>query len=348
MRICYDARMQRILEHEPLKPYITLQVGGTAQYFTEAHTHEEMRESILWANERALSWRMLGGGSNVICHDDELPGLTIHNRILSRSAEMQGENVYVRVGAGESFDEIVSWCCQSGWWGLENLSAIPGSVGATPVQNVGAYGVETADILDEVVVYDARTDSTKRLTREECAFGYRHSRFKEESGRHLVILEVVFVLRTHAAPLISYADLTKYFEDTNAPQTPQEVRDAVVAIRARKFPNWREMGTAGSFFKNPIIATAHYEELRLKYPQLPGHIVSPHETKVSLGWILDHVCAMRGVRQGAVGTYGAQALVMVNYGGATAEDIFSFAHAIELCVKEKTGITIEREVTLLQ
>lgn len=330
-----------------LKEYSTFHIGGDAEYFTIVRTKEELREAIQWARTKGCVWRVIGEGSNILFGDNLLKGLTIKNAIKGISISKQEESVDITANAGESLDAVVAYACSHGWWGLENLSHIPGTVGATPIQNVGAYGVEIAHILHSVLVYDSESDAFKILTSSDCLLGYRHSLFKEEAGKKYVICNVSFLLPYSAGPSILYRDLALYFKDTRKELTPTDVREAVIAIRSKKFPNWHTMGTAGSFFKNPIIHSEAFRELQARYPGVVGHVTSSGQVKVALGWILDHVCQVRGVREGAVGTYDAQALVVVNHGNATAEEVMLFAKKISSNVKEKTNINIECEVTYI-
>ncbi len=341
----YNCHMN--VEHNvPLSEHSTFHIGGPAEFFTRAESEDALIEAVRWARSEGVSWRVIGHGSNMLFADQGMKGLTIQNAHAGIRFEEQGSGVLLTVASGTSLDALVAFVCEKGWWGLENLSGIPGTVGAVPVQNVGAYGVEVAELIRSVKAYDTEEDVLKTLSPEECSFSYRHSLFKEPAGARYVITEVSFFLSKDAGPRMGYRDIQEYFKDAEAEHLkPQDVRRAVIEIRSRKFPDWNVYGTAGSFFKNPIISEDAWHALRHTYPELPGHVAGEHIVKVPLGWILDHVCALRGAREGAVGTYGTQALVIVNYGGATADDITRFAQKIMSCVKEKTNIVIEWEVT---
>lgn len=331
-----------------LKHFSTFHVGGRAEYFVEVFSKEEVREAVLWAKTQGCAWRVIGSGSNILFADDVVSGLTIQNRIEGVEYEMCEEGVRLTAGAGVILDDLVSYACEGGWWGMENLSAIPGTVGATPVQNVGAYGVEVAEKIAYIEVYDTIEDSYITLEPHECAFGYRDSLFKQKPQRY-VILTVCFVLASHSTPCMEYRDLKEYFKESDsAVLTPCAVRAAVTLIRSKKFPDWKKIGTLGSFFKNPIISRAHYELLREKYPLMPAHDSGAADVKIPLGWVLDHVCGVRGKREGDVATYDAQALVIVNYGNATAEETLAFAKKIMRTVKEKTDIDVEKEITFVE
>ena len=227
-------------------------------------------------------------------------------------------------------------------WGIENLSAIPGSIGGAAVQNAGAYGVELSSVVDSITVYDTQEKRTSVRSHDECAYDYRESFFKREEGKHLILTHVTLALSRAGAPQLSYKDLAVAFSE----HTPslQEIRDALIAIRAKKFPNLAQYGTAGSFFKNPVIAKESYDALQEKYPQLPGYVLEGARVKIPIAWILDNVLKLRGVRAARVGAWEAQPLVLTNYGSATAEEVDVFARSIAQAVKEHTDIDIEREV----
>lgn len=340
--------MIQIREHVSVASHTTLRIGGDAQFFCEAHTIEELREAIAYAHAEGLPLRIIGGGSNILCADGTLPGLWVRNSAVGFALHETDAGPLLVASSGTILDEMISWTCEQGLWGLENLSGIPGTVGATPIQNVGAYGVEVSDRIAHIDIYDMKRGVSTRLSPDMCRFGYRHSWFKEGDGSGMIIESVAFHVSRSAKPVLSYRELREHFSDVGSVQlTPQAVRDAVVAIRNRKFPDWHVVGTAGSFFKNPTIPREQFERLLERYPGLIGHDVGNGNIKVSLGWILDHVCGLRGVREGNVGLYHAQALVLVHYGGATCDEVNAFAKRVAADVAARTGIRIEREVTLL-
>jgi UDP-N-acetylmuramate dehydrogenase len=326
-----------------LSKHNTLKVGGVADYFVTVESKEELIEALQFAKQTATPLFVFGGGSNILVNDAGYRGLVIKNKIAKRSYFVHGENVYVACGSGEVFDEVVTDSVAKNYWGLENLSAIPGSVGATPIQNVGAYGVEVSSIITEVSAVHIDTLEIKNFSNAECKFSYRDSFFKTEAGRKWIIIEVVFKLSLLKNPQLSYGSLSTL--DKNSISTSSDVRNEIVKIRSTKFPNWREVGTAGSFFKNPIIKNLDYEALAAKYTDLPGYFVSDQTTKVSLGWILDKICGLKGYSKNGVSLYKEQALVLVNESANSANAIDDFANYVAEVVKEKTGIIIEREVT---
>ncbi len=330
----------------PLSPETTFRIGGEAEFFYCAKTKKSLREAIVSAKENILPVVVLGGGSNVLVSDSGIEGLVLQIGIKGISYKNSDDYVYVRVGAGVVFDELIDEVVSKGYWGLENLSAIPGSVGATPVQNVGAYGVEVADIISEVEVYDSKKDEFNILTKEDCGFRYRHSIFKRKENKNLVVVNVTFRLSKKADRKLEYKDLKTFFESDSKPSA-KKIRSVVVSIRSKKFPDLSKIGTAGSFFKNPIIDKSHYKNLLKKYPKMPSFEISEDKVKVPLGWILDNVLNIKGVSEGNVGMWEKQALVLVNYGGASSEDIKKFATNIYKKVLEATDIKIEWEVSEL-
>ncbi len=329
----------------PLAPHTTLRVGGSARFFCEVSSVPQLIESIAFARSQNIPWSILGGGSNTIVSDRGYSGLVIKMKNAGRTLTETRSTVSLCVQAGEDFDEIVAYTTKQGWWGLENLSYIPGSVGALPIQNVGAYGVEAAQVILCVDVYDVSTGILRTLSSQECGFGYRDSIFKHQFGKDLVVIAVTFTLSKIPNPILNYGDLQKI---TKSGCTPQIIREAVIAIRREKFPDWNVEGTAGSFFKNPILPSQDVLNLQERYPGLPVYSYSQTHKKISLGYILDIVCQLRGARMGDVGLYEKQALVLVTYPGATASEVDSFVSMVAKKVFDTTGIIIEREVCELQ
>lgn len=328
----------------PLAPYTTFKTGGCAQYFAVVTSEEEVKAALQFALQTAAPLHVLGGGSNLLIAEAGITGLVIKNAIESLVVTEDGDDVLVSVGAGMNFDDFVARTVSEGWWGLENLSHIPGTVGATPVQNVGAYGVEVSDVIEAVHTVDMTTQKSVQFTNTECQFGYRDSRFKQQSGRYL-ITSVTFRLSNISKPQLTYKDLAiQGFDETTI--IPEQVRQAVIAIRSKKFPDWSVVGTAGSFFKNPIIDDVSFKELVQRYPEMPHYELDNNQHKLPLGWVLDKICNLRGYQEGNVGLYEHQALVLVKHGDATTNDILAFADMVTKKVYDATGIMIEHEVTL--
>lgn len=334
-----------IQEAVQLKDHTTFHIGGAAEFFIRVSTLAELREAVRFAGERSLPLTVLGGGSNMLVGEQGIKGVVIKMDIEGITYTPASKyDAHVHVGAGVVLDELIQDTIAQGYWGLENLSAIPGSVGATPVQNVGAYGVEIGSRIESVQVYDTEQEKEIVFPAIDCAFGYRTSLFKTEAGKQYIITGVTFSLTRIPRPHIEYADLRKKFGDSVP--TQQDIRTALIEIRGNKFPDWTKVGTAGSFFKNPTVSKEQYAELRAKYEALPGYENENGSIKIPLGFVIDKIIGMRGVRVGGVGTYEAQSLVIVNYGSATAEEVDAFAQVIEKKVFDATGISIEREVRM--
>lgn len=333
----------QIREQVSLQEYTTLHVGGPADYFVEVNTIEELQEALQFAKQTAAPPLCIGSGSNLLVSDIGYRGLVIKNSLRGRIYHnLDNKYLQLAVGAGEIFDEVVLETVEKGYWGLENLSAIPGTVGATPVQNVGAYGVEVSTLISEVIAVDIETGTERTFSKADCAFGYRQSFFKTEEGRRWIITQVVFRLCKKPRPRLEYVDLSTLAG--SAELTQQNIRSHVQQVRSKKFPDWLQVGTAGSFFKNPIVANEAFIALKERYPDLPGYPVNATVTKVSLGWILDHVCDLRGYCQNGVCLYENQALVLVNQSAETSSAIETFAQFVADQVFKKTNIVIEREV----
>lgn len=333
------------LENVSLAPYTTFKIGGPARFFCTVNSGPELIEAVTFAQREKRRILVLGGGSNILISDAGFSGLVIKNEIKGKALIPLGGGEYrLSVGAGETWDEIVAMAVENGLYGIENLSSIPGTAGAAPVQNIGAYGCEIADSILSVRALDTKMMEYVDLTKEECLFGYRDSIFKHRKGRYIVI-QVDLKLSKRGRVNISYKDLREYFERAGNPKpTLAEVRAAVIDIRARKLPDWRLWGTAGSFFKNPIISRKRYDKIKAEYPDLPGFEEMDGRMKVPLGWILDHICQLKGRMTDNVGTYENQALVIVTKPGATSAQVVELAKEIMDIVEEKTTIKIEAEV----
>lgn len=331
-----------------LADYTTFRLGGAARFFVSVHSVPELREALTWAKARQLPFICLGGGSNMLFSDEGFGGLVILLALMGKEYDEHVEgDARVTVGAGENWDALVAETVSHGFWGLENLSLIPGSVGATPVQNVGAYGVEVKEVIEWVEVLDAKTLELHILPNSECRFGYRDSLFKHEDGRHFIVTRVQFRLRTKQNPQLGYEDLRAYFGDREDVRV-EEVREAVSTIRLSKFPDLSTVGTAGSFFKNPIVSKHLYESACTLFGEPIRYFpVDATHVKISLAWLLDRA-GWKGVRRGTVGTWSLQPLVVVHYGNGTTGELALFVRDIVRDIKKKTGITIEPEVRIVQ
>jgi UDP-N-acetylmuramate dehydrogenase len=340
--------MDTIREFVSLRDLTTLGVGGEARYFFKATTDADILAAVAFAKTNGLSWFVLGGGSNVLVPDDGYSGLVIQVAIQGRQYHVQDDgSVVATIGSGEVLDEVVAETVGRSWWGLENLSHIPGTVGATPIQNVGAYGVEVADRIVSVQAIDTEKMKTVTLTQAACQFGYRDSYFKKVPGRY-IITNVSFKLSVTPQPVLLYKDLATWFASYTDVPTVSQVRNAVMEIRSHKFPDWTVVGTAGSFFKNPIVPQATADALQKKFPLLPCHSLADGTCKIALGYVLDKVCQLKGFSEGGVGLYKDQALVLVTDKNNSAQQVEKFAANIIERVQVETGLTIEWEVTRMQ
>ncbi|MEK7464033.1 MAG: UDP-N-acetylmuramate dehydrogenase [Patescibacteria group bacterium] len=337
-----------IQENILLNQYTTFRIGGPARFFCVAQNEDDLIEAVSFSKKKKVPFFILGGGSNILISDAGFPGIVIKMEMKGVTYAEEGNDVRVTAAAGESWDALVQATVDRGLYGFENLSYIPGTVGAAPVQNIGAYGSEIKDALESVYVLDVLKDEYKTIKNSECKFAYRTSIFKQEPGRY-VVLSMTCILKKKAGLNISYKDVQEYFSFKKIKEpTLKQVRDAVIEIRMRKLPDVREYGTAGSFFKNVIVSQIQSQELVAKYPEMVVHAVNDKKVKIPLAWLLDHVCGFRGVKKGNVGTYKNQALVLINYGDATAQEITDLAQKMVDAVYEKTGIEIFPEVEYVQ
>jgi UDP-N-acetylmuramate dehydrogenase len=337
----------RVEENVPLKDFSTFKVGGPARYFCRVTSFEELRQAYLFAARKRIKVWKLGSGSNVLFDDAGFNGLVIKIELKGLLFfERRGENL-VEAGAGEIWDELVEAVVAKGWWGVENLSGIPGTVGAAPVQNIGAYGSELKDTVKWVEVFDPKLGKRKVFTRTACRFGYRDSRFKHSPDDRYVITRLTLSLSQKASPNLGYQDLREYFASQAHPPSLLEIRNAVLTIRRRKLPDSDKWGNAGSFFKNPTVSVEKFAELKEHFPDLPGWCGSGGLVRISLAYIIDKILGLKGFKQGQAAIHDQQALVLVNRGAATAAEILALAELVERRVKEVTGLTIEREVLVV-
>lgn len=332
-----------IEERVPLAPLTTFGIGGPARFFVEVTSVEELQEAVRFAKEKGLKIFYLGGGSNVLIDDRGWDGLVVKINLKG----VTEEDGVLKAAAGENWDALVEMSVQKGLWGIENLSGIPGSVGGAVVQNIGAYGSALSQVLFSVEVFDIEDGKIKEMHNEECSFGYRESIFKHES--RYVILRAALRLATSPVPDLSYKDLAARFKDA-LPESPQ-IREAVLEIRARKFPDWRMTGTAGSFFKNPILPQEKAHDLQKKYPSLPLFpIPESTDIKVPLGWFLDYthgVLDMRDVRVGGARMFEKQFLVLVAEKGTSSAEVKKLSEIVQKKVRDVLRIEIEPEVTFV-
>ena len=330
-----------VQERVSLALHTTLRVGGEARYFVRVETPEDLREAVALARTKNLPWYVLGEGSNVLAPDEGYEGVVIQMMILGCKIISQEKDTLLVSGAGVSWEEVVHQAAQAELWGIENLAGIPGTVGAAPIQNIGAYGSEFAETLLWIEAYDAIHDCVVRLTKEECAFGYRDSVFKER--RELIVVQVALSLAKYGQPNFSYKDLQTLVGQGVSLTTPKQVGDAVRSIRRKKFPDLRREGTAGSFFKNPVISPSEYQELVVRYPELPG-FPQADGVKVPLAFILDAVLQLKGHAFKNARLFEAQPLVLVTTHPSSEKEVETLARDVEERVYKATHIRIQREV----
>ncbi|RUR06818.1 UDP-N-acetylmuramate dehydrogenase [Legionella sp. km772] len=325
-----------------LTPLNTLHLQAIASHYVVLDQVEQLEEiSALLAN--FSQFFVLGGGSNLIV-PPLYQGLVIHNRLRGISIQDRGHERVVTAMAGENWDDFVSYCTNHEAFGLENLSLIPGTVGASPIQNIGAYGVEVKDFIEEVLVYDLQSAQLIRLSNEECKFNYRTS-FLKNNSRYIVI-SVSFSLLSEPNLNLSYGDVAQRMASL-ASSAPQDLRAVIIAIRQSKLPDPHELGNAGSFFHNPILPKQKVQELLLKYPNLPLFpTTDPNYIKISAGWLIDNL-GLKGARKGNIGVYPKQALVLVNYGNACQAELLEFAHWIQVQIKECYDLNLNIEPIIL-
>lgn len=337
-----------MLENFSLKPFNTFGVEANAKYFVEVNSIEELIETLKPSNSQTLPLLFLGGGSNILFTKD-FEGLAIKLNLKGISEEFLNDNeVLVTSKAGENWHEFVMYCLSKNYGGLENLSLIPGNVGTSPMQNIGAYGTEIKDHFLSCKVLNLKTLEVETFDLEKCRFGYRDSIFKQEGKNQYVILEVSFTLTTQNHFIkTEYGAIQSELKNLNITNpTIQDVSKAVINIRQSKLPDPKKMGNAGSFFKNPTIPLAQFEDLKLKFENIQGY-PNGNFVKVPAGWLIEQ-CGWKGKQIGNVASHQLQSLVIINAtGNATGKEIFDFSTLIIDSVKEKFGIELEREVNIL-
>lgn len=326
-----------------LAPFTTFRIGGPARVFIEATNEEEIGAALGEAKRRALPLYPLGAGSNVLVRDEGVEGVVLKVALQGSVLTDDGGDRLLVAGAGLSWDTVVDQAAAAGMFGIENLAGIPGTVGGAAVQNIGAYGAEFANVFEYADTLESATGVPARIPRASAAFGYRASFFK--THRTQIITRVALRFRKAAKPNIAYADLARARAEGAPLATPSEIASAVRAIRAEKFPRGADEGTAGSFFKNPVIPRTHAAVLAARYPGLPVFPQEDGTAKISLAWLLDRALALKGFSLGSPARlYEKQPLVIVARAGARAQDVDALAREVEARVHVATGIAIEREV----
>jgi len=320
-------------------------LDSTAELAYEITFANQLPALIQELGDKRLSWRVLGGGSNVILPEC-LPGATLLINILGQElVKSDDANSWLEVGAGVNWHEFVSWTLENDLPGFENLALIPGTVGAAPIQNIGAYGVEVGEYIDNIEAFDSVTHAFVTLPKEVCQFAYRDSYFKQNPNR-FIVTKVVFKIPKAWQARLQYADLAKQFVESNSNPSAKQIFNAVCTIRSKKLPDPAVIGNAGSFFQNPIVDNQQYEQLIEEFPNLVSYPDATGTRKLAAGWLIDQ-CGFKGKQIGPVGVYEKQALVLVNHGGGTSTDILGLAKNIQEEVLSKFGVQLEIEPNIL-
>jgi UDP-N-acetylmuramate dehydrogenase len=337
------------IEHDvSLQQFNTFGIPARARRYLRVEDPAQLAAVVADPGLAALPRLVLGGGSNLLITRDEVNSLVLHMALAGK--EIVGETpdaILVRARAGENWHGFVQWTLAQGLGGLENMSLIPGTVGASPIQNIGAYGAEVKDTFHALTAFDFASGAVRTMDAAACRFGYRDSVFKHEEGRELAVLDVTFALPKAWAPNLRYAELARELEaqDSAAP-TPRQVSDAVIAIRRRKLPDPLDIGNAGSFFKNPVVIGEHCAQLLASWPNLVHHLQPDGSEKLAAGWLIDQ-CGWKGKNLGRAGVYPKQALVLVNNGGASGAEVLALARAIQADVQERFGVLLEPEPVMV-
>lgn len=330
-----------------LKQYNTFGIDVSAKYFAGFGSLETLRELLSNDQQQIINKLILGGGSNLLFTKD-FDGLVLKNELKGIELVKEDETYYyVKANAGENWHQFVLHCIAHNYAGIENLSLIPGNVGASPMQNIGAYGVEIKDVFYELEAYHMHDHAVQQFSLEDCAFGYRESVFKRKYKDQFVILNVTYRLRKQPLYNTSYGAIEQELEKMQAKELSiQAVSQAVINIRSSKLPDPKVIGNAGSFFKNPTISNEQFHALQNTFPNIVGYPFGAHDTKVAAGWLIEQ-CGWKGYREGDAGCHAKQALVLVNYGHAKGSEIYALSGKIIDSVKSTFGIELEREVNII-
>ncbi len=337
----------QIQQQVPLAPLTTFKVGGPARYFVEARSEEDVRAAVAEARSRGWPLFVLGGGSNLVISDAGWPGLVLKIALAGISERSNGPRMLFEAAAGEDWDGFVAHAIARNCAGIECLSGIPGTVGGTPVQNVGAYGQEVSDTITSVRVLDTASGEFRELENADSGFAYRTSIFNTRERGRYIVLRVTFALAPGGAARIEYADLKRHFAGCSRPATLAEAREAVRAIRLSKamliVPGDDDCRSAGSFFKNPVLTREAFDQLQARSGPIPNFPARDGMVKVAAAWLVEHAGFTKGLARGPVGISRKHALAIVNRGGATAADIVALKNEIQQSVLEEFGIALQPE-----
>lgn len=324
-----------------LKPFNTLSLDAVASHYCKIQSIDDLTQALDFAKQQQLNILILSGGSNMLL-PEQIHALVLHMDIQGIELLDADDQVQrLRVGAGQSWHDFVVWTTQQGFYGLQNLALIPGLVGASPVQNIGAYGVEVGEFIESVEVYDRENHSFSSIKAADCDFAYRHSIFKDQPGRY-IITHVIFSLLKQPELKLNYGDLKTAVGEE---QTPENLERQVIQIRQSKLPDPKEYPNVGSFFKNPVVDLQFFDQIAQQFPNLPHYPQPNNQVKMAAGWLIDQ-SGWKGKQLGSVGMFHKQALVLVNYANASLKDVRATYQAVQADVQEKFGILLEPEPVL--
>lgn len=345
----------QIQENRSLKKYNTFGIDVCAKYFTEFNSESQLEEALEFNRQQTTNNKLLtlGGGSNIL-FTKNFDGLVLKNEIKGIEVVNEDEEfIYVKAGAGENWHRFVLYCIKNNFCGVENLALIPGNIGASPMQNIGAYGVEVKDVFYCLEAYHLQDKKLVTFNLSDCAFGYRESVFKTKYRNQFIITNVTYKLNQQPIFNTSYGAIEQELEKMGITQlNVKAISDAVINIRSSKLPNPNEIGNAGSFFKNPEIENSKFQILHSKFPTIVSYNLPNGNVKIAAGWLIEQCgpkngTSWKGFRNGDVGCHGKQALVLVNYGNAKGNEIYTLSTQIVESVKEKFGVELEREVNII-
>lgn len=336
----------KLLQNYPLQDITTFHAKVFAKYYTVFSSTEFLKQILSSSELKTMPFILLGGGSNVL-FTGNFDGVIIRNAMEGIEVVSQDDHtIFIKANAGEKWHDFVLYCVNRNYGGVENLSLIPGTVGAGPIQNIGAYGVELKDVLEEVEAMNIHTLEIRKFCNAECKFGYRDSIFKETEKGNYIILSVTLKLHKNPKVNMSYGSLSKELEAMGITNpTIKDVSNAVIKIRSSKLPDPNKLGNAGSFFKNPVILNEQFDKIKEVHPTIVSFPATEGYTKLAAGWLIEQ-CGWKGKRIGDAGVHKDQALVLVNYGNATGKEIYELSTQVINSVKEKFGVELEREVNI--
>ena len=328
-----------------LKSYNTFGIEAKAQLLVDIESEEQLREAYRSPEFMALPKLILGGGSNILFTKNQRKAILKINIRGIDVLDQRGHEVWVKVGAGEVWHQFVLWCLDHDLGGVENLSLIPGTVGAAPIQNIGAYGVELKDVFDSLEAYEIKSGKIISFNKEQCQFDYRHSFFKGRGKDQFVITSVTFKLTTQPSLNVSYGGIQQWLDEKGLELNIRNISESVIHIRQMKLPDPIKIGNAGSFFKNPIIEKPLYDALNLIYEDLPHYPVDSGSIKIPAAWLIEQ-CGWKGKRMDQIGVHERQPLVLVNYGEGKGIEILKLSEQIQSSIQKKFGIELTREVNV--